>query len=224
MNPNHSFHRLGTHVAVLFLGLTAMVLASTDASAPAQSASPIVEKLKETYDVSKGIKLDFDLRIYWKVREKEEQKRGSLQLATNDRFRLQLGATTWASDGTTFWQYNENTNQLVIKKLLDLDLSKHPSQMIDHYLTGYTYTIGTSVDGMTVLEADIPVGDGTVSNQSLRIYVDKGKYRIEKIIQIDRYGNESVYTFRRTRIGADFKPDVFTMTIPEGADVLDTRE
>ena len=69
-----------------------------------------------------------------------EKKSGSLQLMPGDKFRLTIGSTEWISDGHTYWQYNEKTSQVIIKNLLDVDLSMHPSQMIKTYL-GYAYQV-----------------------------------------------------------------------------------
>ncbi|MFW6254101.1 MAG: LolA family protein, partial [Chitinivibrionales bacterium] len=73
------------------------------------------------------MQISFDLSIFWAVRERTEEKKGELYVSPGDKFRAEVGQTIWVSDGQTYWQYSKAANQVVIKDLLDVDLSMHPS-------------------------------------------------------------------------------------------------
>jgi outer membrane lipoprotein-sorting protein len=185
---------------------------------------PIVKELQQKYAIDKGLELHFDLAIFWAVREKTEKKKGVLYLAPDDKFRAEVDNTVWVSDGTTYWQYSQGTNQVIIKDLLDVDLSMHPSQAVAEYFTSYDYTVKEQNDDRITLVWNAPEGDPAISEKSIRVRVDPEKKLIKQLQIVDRSGNTSTYTFTKTRVGVTIAPEKFTFLTPQGANVLDTRE
>ncbi|MBD3392966.1 MAG: hypothetical protein GF418_12745 [Chitinivibrionales bacterium] len=184
----------------------------------------IVTALRGKYSGETTLEASFDLKIFWKVREKTEEKSGTLMLAPGDRFRLELGPTVWVSDGRTYWQYSTATQQVVIKQLLDVDLSMHPSQIISTYLHEYAYTVKETGGRQTVLSWTRPPDAANVYANAITVWVDTKKMILKKLHIVDTNGNESTYTFKKTKLGVEFPEETFTLQIPEGASVLDTRE
>ena len=184
----------------------------------------IIKTLRQKYGKNVTLKTQFNLEIFWKVRERTEKKSGMLYCAPNDKFRLQLDKTTWVSDGRTYWQYSEKNKQVVIKQLLDVDLAMHPSQIISTYLFEYAYTIKQEDASEAVLVWTAAEGEKKGFARVVTLWIDKKKLVLKKLHIIDASGNESTYVFKKTKTGASIPNSVFTLDIPEGASVLDTRE
>jgi chaperone LolA len=183
----------------------------------------ITALLKKKYGGTQALRTEFDLTIFWKVREKTERKSGMLFIAKGDKFRLELGKNTWVSDGKTYWQYSAATSQVVIKQLSDVDLSMHPSQMISSYLDRFSYTVLENNGETAVLAWEAPGSDAKSETRSVTIWVDVKKLRINKFLSVDKSGNESTYTFKKTAGGISIPDSEFRYEIPQGVSVLDTR-
>jgi chaperone LolA len=184
---------------------------------------PIVTMLKQKYGKDAALEVQFNLEIFWKIREKTEHKTGALFVGPKDRFRLELDKTVWVSDGRTYWQYSKATGQVVIKHLQDIDLSMHPSQVINTYLNSFTFVIKEQNEQEAVLSGKPAAADKTAEAREVTLWVDAKKAVLKKLFVVDKNGNESTYTFTKTRIGADIAQSTFTFKVPEGASVLDTR-
>jgi outer membrane lipoprotein-sorting protein len=193
------------------------------AATAATTSAGIVEDLRSKYAGKGTIVVEFDLTILWKVREKQESRSGRMQLAPGDKFRVELGATTWACNGQTVWQYSTKTKQVVIKRLLDFDLSSHPSQILATYVNDYDYGVLEENDRQAVLQWESLEGDAKSFYRSITIYYDKHKGAMSSLILVDRHGNESTYLFKRTVFGEKIARETFQFAIPKGVDVLDER-
>jgi outer membrane lipoprotein-sorting protein len=185
--------------------------------------SAIITRLKKKYSPETSIELAFDLNIFWKVREKHEKKEGALMVAPNDKFRLKLGSTEWVSNGHTYWQYNVKTNQVIIKNLLDVDLSMHPTQILKTYLS-YTFTVKSDNEKEAVLVWTVKKDDKEKSFTSITLWVDKKKNILKKLVVIDKNENESTYIFKKTKTGIQIPSETFSFEVPKGVEVLDTRD
>jgi len=182
-----------------------------------------IVKLKKKYNVDSTVHVTFDLTIYWKIREKSEKKQGELIIAPDNKFYCKIGATQWISNGVTFWQYNKNTSQVIINSLADIDIATHPSNMIESYLN-YPYSVKSSIDNETILEWLAAEKELTNNYQKITLWIDNPNTLIKKIQVIDKNGNESTYTFKKTEINVTVPLNRFSLKIPRGADILDQRD
>lgn len=182
----------------------------------------LIETVKKRYNNNKKLYAQFDLKVYWGIREKTENKEGILYLGDEDRFNLTLGSTQWVCDGATFWQYNTKTSQVIIKDLLDVNLSMHPSSVITRFLSyNFKYEGTKKKEAHFVCTNIAEKSKGTYT--SLEIWINKKDNTVSVIKFVDRSENESTYTFKKTDFDTDIKEEQFTFTVPEGADVVDTR-
>jgi len=184
----------------------------------------IVEELRKRYGTERTLVTEFDLTILWKVREKQESSSGKLYLAPGDKFRVELGPTTWVCNGQTVWQYSSRTDQVLIKRLLDIDLAAHPSQILSRYVNDYAYDVLENTQKRAVLQWEADTGSPPPLYTSITIHYDKAKDAISSLVVIDRHGNESTYLFKKTEFGVDIPRTVFEFEIPKGVDVLDERK
>jgi outer membrane lipoprotein-sorting protein len=95
--------------------------------------------------------------------------------------------------------------------------------MIQSYLS-YSYTVKSSTDKETVLSWSAPEGDKTKPYRGITIWVDAKTTTIEKVCAVDKNGNESTYTFKKTKTGGQIPPETFDFEAPKGVEVLDTRK
>ncbi len=185
---------------------------------------PAVMKLvRKNYDGSTTINSQFDLTIYWSVREKEERKSGELFLSPGEKFRVNLGKETFVSDGKTYWQYSEKNNQLVIRNLGDIDLSMQPSHLLSTFLSGRTFTQKSSKDGVVQLEW---IGNPEESDdyRSVSVSIEEKSGIVKTLKLIDKNENINTYTFKKTVLGKSLPKDAFRFTPPKGTEVHDLRE
>lgn len=211
--------RIITFTLFLSLVLPFLVVSQTSSIDP----KSIVGNLKEKYGPEKAANLAFDLTIFWSVRERYEKKSGELIYSPGEKFRLTLGNTSWVSNGQTYWQYSKKTNQVVIKSLLDIDLSLHPSSMMQSFLS-YTFSTYSSDDKTIVLKWEGDSKNSDLPYKKIVINVDRKKMEISELTVIDDDGNESRYTFKKAKFGGAEPASIFEFSIPEGVDVLDTRK
>ena len=216
---NDKFHQEYSVIKRIFISVALCMFCSI--SVYAQSS--IVSAVKKKYSDKTSLELTFDLDIFWKVREKHEKKSGILRIMPGDKFRLKMGSWEWVCDGHTYWQYNEKTDQVVIKNLLDIDLAMHPTQMMKTYLS-YDFTVPSRDEKEAVLEWKATEEQKKKGYSAITIWVDTKKTIIKKICAVDKTGNTSTYTFTKAKFGTPIPPETFTFTVPKGVEVVDTRD
>lgn len=187
------------------------------------NADTIIGKLRKKYSPEKEVHLLFDLTIFWSIRERYEKKEGELLFNPGEKFRLKLGNSTWVSNGQTYWQYSKSTNQVIIKSLLDIDLSLHPSNMLQSFLS-YSFKIHSSDAKSTILNWEGESQKSDLPYKKIVVNVDNKKFEITELIVTDDDGNESRYIFNKTKFGEKKPSSIFEFIPPEGVDILDTRK
>jgi outer membrane lipoprotein-sorting protein len=204
--------------AFLFAAIAVFPLTSRAADAP----SPLVALLRKNYDPSQSISTRYALTIYWSVREKEEKRQGTLSLASGDRFCITAGDERFVSDGTTYWHYTPQTNQVVIKDLKTVDLSLLPSQLFARFIVSCPFKQVRSEKGMAELEW---MSDSTnVPYRLISVKVKEKEGRITSCVLTDRNGNVFTYTFTATTLGKTIPGRTFEFAVPKSARVVDLRK
>ncbi len=170
---------------------------------------------------SSAVQLDFDLEIYWSVREKTEKKKGSLTLMGDERFNLRLGKNQWISDGITVWQHNGRTNQVIVQDFLDMDFSLHPSSMFQQF-ADKEFTPVSTKKGVTTYEWRAKIEEVS-PYRVIEILYNTKKNRLKEIVMTDDEDNKSSYFFKRVSFPQKVADETFTFTLKEGMDVIDNR-
>lgn len=188
------------------------------------SAEPAVMNLmRSKYTTDSFIEAQFQMHIWWGVREREETKNGHLYIAPQNRFRVELGGETMVSDGKIYWQYSKKGAQVVIDNLSKLDLSYHPSQLLSTFLSKYSYRQEKVKDNQTVLNwtADDSSKGSLYADIVIDVITKTGE--VTKLKVTDRNGNIQTFTFKKTVFGAKIPKEVFTFEVPDNIQVLDNR-
>jgi outer membrane lipoprotein-sorting protein len=196
------------------------------ANAGTSQETGIVSRVLKNYSGSVSLSTSFEVKILWKVREKEEIKRGKIMCAPGDRFRIELGDSKWVCDGTTLWQYDKTVAQVVIQRLSSCDPSLLPSKMLSKYLTMYTFkeqgTKGKNIVFEWVSDSSSTPQKGDARRISFT--VDPKNAIVKELLVVDKSGNESMYTFHGTAFGDAPEARAFSFDIPKGARILDERQ
>ncbi|MBD3343582.1 MAG: hypothetical protein GF401_00810 [Chitinivibrionales bacterium] len=205
--------------SIVFLLVSAFMICSF-----AQQEPPIMNKVRKKYRADKTMKTAFELSIYWKIRDREEKKNGHLFLAPDNKFRVELGDAVWVCDGRTWWQYSKATEQVIIKYLLDVDLSHHPTRILTAHLNERKFTLKEKDGAYTVVDAVIDPEKEKSHASTIRLWIDSKSGIIHKLMVVDTKGNISTYTFKKTRIGEQIPEEMFRFEVPKDAKILDMRE
>lgn len=177
-----------------------------------------IHSVVEQYQ-KKNVELWYDLVVYWDVREREEKHSGHAFLTPGDKFNFSFDTNKWTSDGVTVWQYNSASNQVLIRDLLDVDLSMHPSTLFEDLLNK---TFVETPDGANKQVATwVNPAPKRGEDRRIEVLYDKKKSIILSAVFVDEDGNINTYTFTKTRFPEQISEELFTFVIPEGADVLE---
>jgi outer membrane lipoprotein-sorting protein len=185
----------------------------------------LLSRVAKNYGGTVSLSTNFDVTIFWKVREKQEIKHGKIVCAPGDRFRIELGDSKWVSDGTTLWQYDKTVSQVIIRRLASCEGSQLPSRMLSKYLTMYSFKEQKGKGNNTVFGWALDSTAAPQKGEARRISftVDPKNAAVKELMVVDKSGNESTYSFRATAFGAAARASAFSFDIPKGARVLDER-
>jgi len=200
----------------------AIAVFSVYSDTTATADSPLLSLLRKNYSPETALSAKFALTIYWSVREKKETKKGRIILAPGDRFRVTVDKETFVSDGETFRQYSAGTNQLVVKRLADVDRSTLPSQIFARCLAAYPFRVVERKKGLARF-AWTSDSAGTPYKE-IRVEVQEKARRITRCVLTDNNGNTFTYDFTATVFGETFPKGRFAFDVPKNARIVDMRK
>jgi outer membrane lipoprotein-sorting protein len=208
-----------------FLNFRAWALAALMCVSAFCQEPAIMKTVRRLYNGQTPLEARFDLHILWKVREKEESKTGKIVLAPGDKFRVELGASTWVCNGRTYWEASRDANavQVVIKEPSEIDRSMLPSQMVQSYVKNHGYTLKETLGPLTVVACTADSSSKTPEVERVELSIDSKTGVIKTLLVVDKNGNESVYRFKKTEFPANISESAFDYAIPKGASILDMR-
>ena len=201
-------------------GIAIMMMMISINQAHAENSS-IIAQVKEKYGNITTASANFDLSIYWSVREKTESMRGTMAFAPGGKFRIDLPSANYVCDGKKLWQYNHAAKQVIIDRAGDLDEKSFPSAIIAGCFS-YSFSEKAQSRGQTELEANLE--GKNINYDAISIFVDSRTCQLEKIATTDRSGNTSTYLLKSFAVGGKAKLPSFTFEIPKGSNVIDKTE
>jgi outer membrane lipoprotein-sorting protein len=179
-----------------------------------------IDAVKVNYG-KKTFSFKFELSTYWSVREKTDEKTGSLIVAPDNKFNVTLGDETYISNGDTLWSYNKKASQVTIQNVKKMDLSSLPSGILSQFLHKYTF-VPRVVNSSTVYEW--AAENGTKSRfTNLKLWANN-KNIITKIESTDNDSNVNTYIFSSIVFNQKVSSKMFAFQIPKNVQVLDNYE
>jgi outer membrane lipoprotein-sorting protein len=167
--------------------------------------------------------LNYQLRMQHQSTGEVTQQQGALALSSKDRFYLQTQDLEVMSNGVDLWEYHVPARQVVVKSLLDLDHSMHPSRI----LTSYLRCKPIGVEMQELLGNQVPVVQldptGQINTlQAMSVWLDPKEFTPLRIHTLDLAGNQTWYDLSRLE-RKKFVADFFDFKIPAGVEELDMR-
>jgi outer membrane lipoprotein-sorting protein len=199
-----------------------LVLLIGVAAAYAFTEPAVCKRIRQQYNPETALRAEFDLSIYWKVREKTSKSHGMFTCAPGNRFRVETGSETYVSDGSVCWQYSRTNNQVVIRPLSQFNPSTLPSRVLSTALDDYRFSEQGRTGGLVTLIAQ---GDSvaTTGYRSVKLDVRESDGTIETLEAIDGNGNIHTYRFKKTVFRKPADSATFTFEAPTDANVIDHR-
>lgn len=183
----------------------------------------VISLIEKKYNQNSTIQSQFDLTIFWSVREKSEHKTGTMIIAPQNKFRIELNDEVFVSNGDRYWYYNSKTAQVTIENVKKIDVSSLPSNLLQKYLTEYNYSEKEKTGSVVVLEWNKEPNENSVYT-SIEIWAEEKTGVIKKIQITDRNSNVNTYTFRRTIFGGKISGKIFDFKVPKNAQVLNNYD
>jgi outer membrane lipoprotein carrier protein len=168
---------------------------------------------------------EFDQTVVDRNKKQVQQSHGTLAFSRPGRFRWTYSKPTpqvLVGDGSKVWIYDEDLNQVTVKKL-DQALGSTPAALLagnNEATKAFTLTDKGTRDGLEWLDAAPRGADSTFS----RISMGFGASGIEAMELVDSFGQTTELKFRNLRRNPQIDAATFKFTPPKGADVLgDTK-
>ncbi len=201
-----------------FLIIPFLVEAST------QKAEDVLQASAKAYHQVKSAKIEFSQAATSELTGETQEVRGVLWVGQKDAFKLELKGFQLLSDGVNLYEYREQSQQVLIKSLLDLDRAFHPSQVLFKYLTCEPLSMDEAqLDGKILWHLKLNPQGKIKGVQTLEVWLDPSTLYPVQIKTTDVVSNENLYKILKFENLKTPPTDLFEWKQPQGAEVLDMR-
>lgn len=151
--------------------------------------------------------------------------KGTLKIASGNRFRFDSEGLIAVCDGTTLWQWNGSTNQVLVHDAAKVDPTALPVGMLNAALEGSeTASTPDKIGGKSVQKLDLDVSRAPLSKFARAwMWIEPSSLRPLRIEVEDPQGNHTLWNLLKI---SKWKaaPKDFGFARPAGADVVDMRK
>lgn len=151
--------------------------------------------------------------------------KGLLKIAEGNRFRFESEALVAVCDGTTLWQWNASTNQVLVHAAGKVDPAGLPTGILEAALKGSeTSSAPGTLDGRNLQKLVLDNSRPPLSRFARAwMWVDPASLRPVRLEVEESQGTRTSWTLRRIE---SYKPKAsdFAYAAPRGADVVDLRK
>ena len=210
--------------AVMLIGL--MAIEGTEAPAKKITAEAITKKMQQRIDKVEGLSAEFSISTYMAALDQHRESSGRLYiLRKKSKLRLEQADQTIVSDGKSVWTYIPVNQQIIVMPAEDSKAGIRPDEFLFFYTNQYTHTLigDEMIDGVVHYELHLKANTVLADFPELRIWVDSGEWLTRRVLYADDMGSETVVQFTHIRLNPDMPSGTFTMSAPEGVEVVDLR-
>lgn len=190
-----------------------------------QSAGEIVKRVEKKYQSIKSFSAEFEESFTWTLAKKSRTSQGRFFIRKPDRFRLETERQILTSDGETVWRYVIPDSQVFVTDAeTDPDFPLLKDLLFD-YVENYSHILlGQEKLGETECHwlKLIPKEEDSYITE-MRVWIDAKEWLTRKVEYTDIQDNITAYTLSDVKRNKKIDDDVFTFTIPEGIEVIETR-
>jgi outer membrane lipoprotein carrier protein len=210
--------------AVMLIGLVA--IEGTEAPAKKITAEAITKKMQQRIDKVGGLSAEFSISTYMAALDQNRESSGRLYiLRKKSKLRLERADQTIVSDGKSVWTYIPANQQIIVMPAEDSKAGIRPDEFLFFYTNQYTHTLigDEMIDGVVHYELHLKANTVLADFTELRIWVDSGEWLTRRVLYADDMGSETVVQFTHIRLNPDLPSGTFTLSAPEGVEVVDLR-
>jgi len=180
-----------------------------------------IDRLNQFTSGTRTMRGEFEQKIYDRSRRVTQESKGTLAFARPGKFRWTYAkpySQVIVGDGAKVWIYDEDLNQVTVKKL-DLALGSTPAALLagnNEALKAFDLRDDGAKDGLEWVEATPKDKESTF--ESMRMgFSEKG---LEVMELRDHFGQTTVIRFSGLERNLKLAPEVFKFVPPKGVDVI----
>jgi outer membrane lipoprotein carrier protein len=194
---------------------------------PVSAHAGAVEKLKAFIASTHSAQANFTQVVLDQSGKRIQSASGTMQFVRPGRFRWTYRKPyeqLIVGDGTKFWLYDADLNQVTVKKL-DAALGSSPAALLsgsNEIERGFALTEDGSRDGLEWLQA-VPKGRGSKGPDSSFekiLMAFNAQSELAAMELNDMFGHKTVLRFSAMQRNPKLSAQLFQFTPPKGADVL----
>ncbi|MEO8343288.1 MAG: outer membrane lipoprotein chaperone LolA [Gallionella sp.] len=181
-----------------------------------------IEKLKTFIAATHSAQANFTQEVLDQNGKRIQSASGVMQFQRPGKFRWSYQKPyeqLIVGDGTRFWLYDTDLNQVTVRKL-DAALGSSPAALLsgsNEIERGFTLTEGGNKDGMEWLQAT-PKGQDSSFNKVLMAFNAQAELVVMELN--DMFGHKTVLRFSAMQRNPKLAEKQFHFTPPKGADVI----
>lgn len=195
--------------------LLAVLLFSAGAHASA------IDALRAFVDRTHSLKAHFVQSVYNSKMDKTQESSGEMMFSRPGKFRWiyqKPYAQVLVGDGKKLWAYDEDLNQVTVRKL-GAALGSSPAALLagdNEIEKGFNLSAGAANEGLEWLDAS---PKGKESNfQSIKLGFSGDLLSV--MVLKDYFGQVTIIHFSKMEVNPKIPPNAFTFVPPKGADVI----
>jgi outer membrane lipoprotein carrier protein len=189
---------------------------------PASAHAGAIEKLKTFIAATHSAQANFTQEVLDQNGKRIQSASGIMQFQRPGKFRWTYQKPyeqLIVGDGTRFWLYDVDLNQVTVRKL-DKALGSSPAALLsgsNEIERGFSLTENGNRDGMEWLQA-APLGQDSSFNQILMAFNAQSELVVMELN--DMFGHKTVLRFSAMQRNPKLSEKQFHFTPPKGADVV----
>jgi outer membrane lipoprotein carrier protein len=186
------------------------------------TAQDVIQNVQNAYNEISDAKASFTQTLKF-GKQKAQTSSGTLYIKKETKYRIETGAQTIVTDGSTSWSYSPNKKQVVIDHYKETGNTFSPNKYLFQYPENfYSDLTGTeTISGKDVYVLSLkPRESGYV--KSAKLWVGKEDWMIKKIYIVTDEST-ATYSVKNTQTNIGLSNSKFTFSPPEGTEVIDMR-
>ena len=188
-------------------------------------ARRVLQKAAAYHREAKDMSLRFRAEVYNAASDKHESYQGKLLLGDSDRFRLEIPAGIYVSDGSEYWEYHPQNHQALLRNARNLEEGASPGGIFLRFLDADPVSMErVKLEGREYWKLRLNPSVALKNLDSLSVWLNPSDCSVFRIDSRDLSGNETDYTLRSVKRNTGLKDEEFRYAPPKGAEVVDMRE
>jgi outer membrane lipoprotein-sorting protein len=213
------------HKSLLFIALACL---SANSFGQDEKAKALLDELSNKTRKYNSITSDFSFTLDDKQANVKQTQDGTLKMQ-GKHYYIKLGVNEIFSDGQTRWTYNKDMNEVYIDDAAAAgEDALNPSEIYTVWETGFKHYYEQEVNeggvAYHVIKL-IPLKPEKKSFHTVKLYVDKSKVEVSRILIMGKQGDNYTYQVKSFKTDNVYQPGTFVFTPAKypGVEKIDNR-